>query len=57
MANGIKFQEINVDEDKAAAEEMVRKSGQRGIPVTEIDGDIIIGFDRQRLAKLLGIQE
>lgn len=54
---GIAFTDVNVDEDRSAAEEMIKKSGQTGIPVTEIDGEIIIGFDRPRLAKALGVKE
>ena len=43
---GIEFTEKNVDSDPGAADEAVSKSGQRGIPVTDIDGQIIVGFDR-----------
>jgi len=56
-SKNIAFEEVNVDEDRKAAEEMVKKSGQTGIPVTEIDGQIIIGFDRPKLAKALGVSE
>ena len=60
--NGIKYKNIFVDEDDAAAEEMIKKSKQMGVPVTEITDDkgkarIIIGFDKPKLAKLLGIKE
>ncbi len=40
-------------EDRAAAEEMVRISGQRGVPVIVIDGQVVVGFDRPRLEQLL----
>lgn len=43
---GVKFTEKNVEEDPAAGLEAVDKSGQRGIPVLDIGGDIIVGFDR-----------
>lgn len=43
--NKIPFEEINVAEDMDAAEEMVSKSGQRGVPVIDVDGEIIVGFD------------
>lgn len=43
---GIDFTEKNVESDPGAADEAVAKSGQRGIPVTDINGQIIIGFDR-----------
>ncbi len=55
--NGVKFQDINVQHDQAAAEEMIEKSGQMGVPVTIIDGKkVIVGFDKSRLAKELGIK-
>lgn len=54
-AKGIPFRDINVVEDKAAREEMVKKSGQMGVPVIEVDGEIIVGFDRGRLERLLGL--
>lgn len=53
----VKYQEKNVGKDHKAAEEMVKKSGQTGIPVIEIDGKIIIGYDVPRLSKALGINE
>lgn len=56
-SKGVTFEEIDVDADRKAAEDMIRKSGQTGIPVTDIEGEIIVGFDRPRLAKLLGISE
>ena len=43
---GIKYEDKNVEQDPAAAEESVAKSGQRGIPVIDIDGTIIVGFNR-----------
>lgn len=46
---GIEFTEKNVDKEPEAAMESVQKSGQRGIPVLDIGGDIIIGFDRPRI--------
>ena len=53
----IKFKYIDVDKDPKAAEAIVKKSGQTGIPVIEIDKEIIVGFDRERIAKLLKIKE
>ena len=43
--NKIEFEDINVAEDQKAAEEMVEKSGQRGVPVLDVNGEIIVGFD------------
>ena len=50
---GIQFTEHDVSADRAAAEEMVRKSGQTGVPVIVIDDDVVVGFDRARLEQLL----
>ena len=54
--NNIEFKEIDVAEDEKAAEEMIRKSGQMGVPVVEIDGEIVVGFDKETIAKLLNIK-
>lgn len=51
----IKFEEINVQENRAAAIEMINKSGQNGVPVIDVDGKIIIGFDEPKLREALGI--
>ena len=49
----IEYKYIDVDEDPAAGQEAVEKSGQRGIPVVDIDGEIIIGFDRPKIDEAL----
>jgi len=51
----IKFEDIDVGEDQEAAQEMIEKSGQMGVPVIEVDGHIIIGFDEKKLKKALDI--
>ncbi len=53
--NGIRFTDIDVSKDQKAAEAMVKKSGQQGVPQTDINGQIIVGFDKQRINTLLGI--
>lgn len=53
--NNVKFEEVNVAKDQNAVQEMLQKSGQMGVPVTDIDGQIIIGFDKLKLKKLLNI--
>jgi len=53
--HGIKFTDINVAGNQQAAMEMVRKSGQRGVPQTEINGQMIIGFDTPKLSRILNI--
>lgn len=53
--HGVRYREIDVSADQKAAEEMVRKSGQQGVPQTDINGQIIVGFDKNRINSLLGI--
>jgi glutaredoxin-like YruB-family protein len=53
--NGVSYREVDVSRDIKAAEEMVRRSGQQGVPQTDINGEMIVGFDRIRINKLLGI--
>ncbi len=53
---GIRFKDVDVSRDQAAARDMVRRSGQSGVPVIDIGGKIIIGFDRPKIDKLLGIR-
>jgi len=52
---GINFTEYDVTKDYEKAVEMVQKSGQRGVPVIDIDGNIIVGFDKSRIDELLGL--
>ena len=52
-AKGVAFQDINVGVDRVAAQEMVMKSGQMGVPVVDIDGEIIVGFRPDVFEKLL----
>lgn len=51
----IQYQEKDVAADAEARQQMIAKSGQLGVPVIDIDGKIVIGFDRERLSELLGI--
>lgn len=53
--NNIRYREVNVAADQKAAEAMVRKSGQQGVPQTEINGQIVVGFDKTKINSLLGI--
>ena len=46
---GITYEDRDVEQDIKYAQEAVSKSGQMGIPVIDIDGDIILGFDRPRI--------
>jgi len=51
--NKIKYTEYNVARDTHKADEMVRKSGQMGVPVLEINGRVIVGFDKQKIEQAL----
>ena len=51
----VAFQDINVAEDDKAREEMIQKSGQMGVPVIEINGKFIVGFDQAALKKALAL--
>lgn len=49
------FTDIDVSRNQQAAQEMVRRSGQQGVPQTDIDGTLVVGFDKTRINNLLGI--
>jgi len=51
----VEFSDIDVSADQEKAQEMIKKSNQMGVPVTDIDGEIIIGFNRDKLSELLGL--
>ncbi|MHB1433318.1 MAG: glutaredoxin family protein [Streptosporangiaceae bacterium] len=51
----VPFREIDVSRDQKAARDMVRRTGQMGVPVIEIDGRPIVGFDRRTIDRLLGL--
>ncbi|MBN2236795.1 MAG: hypothetical protein JW729_04500 [Bacteroidales bacterium] len=53
--NGIKYTDVDVSKDQKAAEAMVKKSGQQGVPQTDINGQVIVGFDKNKINSLLGI--
>ena len=53
--NGIRFADIDVSKDQKAAEAMTKRSGQQGVPQTDIAGEMIVGFDKNRINSLLGI--
>ena len=52
---GIQFEDIDVSKDGKQLEDMIKKSGQMGVPVVDIDGEIIIGFDKAKIDELLKI--
>lgn len=53
--NSVPFKEVDVGADAKAAEEMIEKSGQMGVPVIDIDGTVIVGFNRPAIKQALGM--
>jgi len=53
---GVKFRDVDVSRDAAVARDMVRRSGQQGVPVIDIGGKIIVGFDRAKIDSLLKLK-
>jgi len=53
--NRVRFRDVDVSRDQAAARDMVRRSGQMGVPVIDIGGKIIVGFDKPKINQLLGL--
>jgi len=56
-SHDIEFEAVDVTSDHDAQKEMIEKSGQMGVPVTTIDDNVIIGFDREKISELLNIKE
>ena len=54
--NNVSYQEHDVSSDAKAREEMINKSNQMGVPVIDVEGEIVIGFDKERLSELLNIK-
>ena len=54
--NGIRFTDIDVSKDQKAAEDLVKRSGQQGVPQTDINGQIIVGFDKDKINRHLEIE-
>ncbi len=52
-SKNVSYESIDVSVDRNAAVEMVSKSGQRGVPVIDFDGTIIVGFDKSRIDSML----
>lgn len=53
--HNVTYENIDVTQNETEKEEMIKKSGQMGVPVIDIDGEIIIGFNKEKLSELLGI--
>ena len=54
-AQGVSFEEVDVSRNREKAQEMIRKSGQMGVPVIDIEGDVVIGFDQPSIDRILGL--
>ena len=54
-AKGVSYQNIDVSVDRKAADEMVKISGQMGVPVIVINSQVLVGFDKSRIDALLGV--
>ena len=52
---GIKFKDVDVSRDPTAARDMVRRSGQQGVPVIDIGGRVVVGFDRVKIDRYLSL--
>jgi glutaredoxin 3 len=51
----VEYEDIDVSKDQEKAQEMIKKSGQQGVPVLDIDGKIIVGFDQPAILGALGL--
>ncbi|MCB5264625.1 MAG: glutaredoxin domain-containing protein [Candidatus Cloacimonetes bacterium] len=56
-SNGLTYKDIDVSKDSAARADMIRKTGQEGVPQTWINNHPVVGFDRAKLDRLLGIKK
>lgn len=54
-SKSIPFKEVDVSRDQQAARDLVRRTGQLGVPVIEIDGRAVVGFDQRQVDRLLGL--
>lgn len=53
---GIDFEDIDISNNEKAKKEMIEKSGQITVPVLEIDDEIVVGFDKEKIEKLLKLK-
>ena len=54
---GVEFEDIDVSADQKALQEMIEKSDQMGVPVIDINGQIVVGFDKNKILEILNIKE
>ncbi len=55
--HNIQFEDIDIAQNEKARDEMIKNSNQMGVPVVDIDGQIVIGFDKEKISQLLGITD
>jgi len=55
--NNIEFEVVDLSQDEKATQNKKEKTGKMAVPVTEIDGEVIVGFDRAKISQVLGIKE
>jgi glutaredoxin 3 len=55
-ANGMEYTEFNVATDLAKRKEMIDKTGQMGVPVIDIDGQVVVGFDEAKIKEMVGVK-
>jgi len=53
----IEFEDVDVAADERARDEMIQKSGQMGVPVIDVNGQIVVGFDKEKLCKILKLED
>jgi glutaredoxin-like YruB-family protein len=54
---GVKFEAVDISQDEATQNYILQKTGRLTVPVTEIDGEIVVGFEREQIAKLLNLKD
>ena len=52
----IEFEDIDISKDEKVKDEIIKRSGAIGAPIVEVNGEIVVGFDRAKIVKLLGIK-
>ena len=53
--SAVSFEDIDVSINHEAAQEMIKRSGQMGVPVIDIEGELIVGFDKEKIKKAIGL--
>jgi glutaredoxin-like YruB-family protein len=57
VKNNVEYIDIDVSKDEKLLQEMIKISGQMGVPVVDIDGEVIVGFDKNKIDKLAKIKQ